>query len=112
MDTEGIEMYLALAILSAVAFTAGDVFMKHSDGLTRLAPTLFVYLFFAGGASLQARAMQSAELSVTSVIVVGLEAALAVGVGMLCFEEGLSLSKATGILLVVAGIVALRCGGD
>ena len=104
-------MYLALALLSAVAFTVGDVFMKHSNGLTRLAPTLLVYLFFVGGASFQARAMRGADLSVTSIVVMGLEAALAVGIGILYFGEGLSLLKATGLVLIVAGIVALQRGG-
>ena len=105
-------MYLVLALLSAVAFTVGDVFMKHSDGLTRLAPTLLVYLFFVGGASFQARAMRGAELSVTAIVVMGLEAALAIGIGLLYFKEGLSLLKVAGLALVVAGIVLLQRSGD
>ena len=105
-------MYLILALLSALAFTAGDVFMKHSDGLTRLAPSLLVYLFFAGGASFQARAMRGAELSVTSIVVMGLEAALAIGIGIVYFKEGLSLFKVAGLVLIVAGIAVLQRSGD
>ena len=44
----------------------------------------------------------------TYVIVLGLEAVLAVSFGALLFAEPLTTSKATAVLLVVGGIAILR----
>ncbi len=101
-------MYLFLAVMAALSFTIGGVFMKHSAGLTRLAPSVLVYLFFAAGASLQTLAMHTTGLGMTYILVLGLEAALALAFGALFFYEGCSLRKLLGVAMVVAGIILLR----
>jgi multidrug transporter EmrE-like cation transporter len=101
-------MYLFLAVMAALSFTIGGVFMNHSAGLTRLAPSLLVYLFFAAGASLQTLAMRTAGLGMTYILVLGLEAMLSLAFGALFFKEGCSLQKLFGAAMVVAGIILLR----
>jgi multidrug transporter EmrE-like cation transporter len=106
--SRGDAMYLFLAVMAALLFTIGGVFMNHSAGLTRLAPSLLVYLFFAAGASLQTLAMRTAGLGMTYVLVLGLEAVLSIAFGALFFKEGCSLQKLFGAATVVAGIIILR----
>ncbi len=101
-------MYLFLAVMAALSFTIGGVFMKHSAGLTRLAPSLLVYLFFAAGASLQTLTMRTAGLGMTYILVLGLEAMLSLAFAALFFKEGCSLLKLFGAAVVVAGIILLR----
>jgi quaternary ammonium compound-resistance protein SugE len=101
-------MPLALASLAAVCFTVGGVFMKRADGLRHAAPTMLFLLLFAVGAALQSQAMRRAELTTTYVIVLGLEAVLAVGFGMLLFAEPMTSRKLCAVALIVVGIALLR----
>lgn len=82
--------------------------MKYCAGFTRLFPTLMIYVMFAIGATLQTMAMKQAELGVTYIFVLGLEAALAFAFGILFFQEGVSLWKIAGVALIVGGIILLR----
>jgi hypothetical protein len=72
-------MQLILSAVAAFCFALGGVFMKQADGI-RHASAAFVFLFlFASGAVLQSEAMRGAGLALTCVLVLGLEAATAVG---------------------------------
>jgi small multidrug resistance pump/quaternary ammonium compound-resistance protein SugE len=101
-------MYCYLSLAAALTFVAGGVFMKWSEGMSRLVPTLLVYLFFAAGATCQTVAMRKAEMGVSYLLVLGLEAVLAFVFGLLFFGEERSPCKLLGVAVVVAGIVLLH----
>ena len=101
-------MPLILSALAALAFTIGGVFMKSADGTRHLLPTVGFLLLFAGGAALQSYAMRGAELGVTYVLVLGLEAMLAFGFGIVLFGEALTVTRIGAVALIVAGIALLR----
>jgi quaternary ammonium compound-resistance protein SugE len=52
--------------------------------------------------------MRGAELATTYVIVLGLEAALAVALGRFVFGEPMTVAKLCAIALIVGGIALLR----
>jgi multidrug transporter EmrE-like cation transporter len=93
---------------AALLFAVGGYFMKLSHGLTRLGPAALVYVCFGLGASLQTLAMRDEQMTVTYVIVLGLEAAMAYLIGALLLDETTTLTKLGGIALVVAGIALLK----
>jgi small multidrug resistance pump len=102
-------MYILMAAGAALCFTIGGIFMQKSQGLTQLLPTSLLFLCFLLGASLQTLAMQkTGEMGKTYVLVVGLEAILAVGFGTFIFHEGYSFLKLLGIVLITVGVVFLR----
>ncbi len=101
-------MITLLAVSAALAYTAGGYYMKLSSGLTVLAPTCAVFAWFAVGAALQTLAMRHESMTVTYVVVLGLEAIAAYGVGALLLDEPSSAVKIVGIVLVVTGIALLR----
>jgi multidrug transporter EmrE-like cation transporter len=106
-------MDFLIAIGAALSFVLGGVFMQMSQGLSQLIPTVSIYLCFGLGATLQTLAIQkSGEMGITYVLIVGLEAVLAVGCGIFFFQEGYSLLKLVGITLVTVGIVFLRSGNS
>src|SRR5262245_48534627 len=105
-------MYLLLTLGAAVAFAVGGICMKSSAGMTRLGPTLLLYLLFAAGASLQTLALRKDDLGVAYLFVLGLEAVLAFGFGWWFFAEGCSWWKVLGVAAVVAGIALLHVGED
>ena len=103
-------MYLLLVSLAAVLFTVGGIFMKLSQGLSELIPSLLLYFFFIAGASLQTIAMRKAALSFTYVIVLGIESVLAFLFGVVLFQENYSYTNVVGVSFIVAGMGFLQNG--
>ncbi|MEZ5401874.1 MAG: SMR family transporter [Bryobacteraceae bacterium] len=99
---------LLLALAAAGAYVAGGVFMKESAGLTRWPPALGVFACFVAGSALQAVSMRDSDMSANYVIVLGLEAALALALGAVVLGEPVSWTKLAGVGLVVAGVAILR----
>ena len=99
---------LALFALAALMYVVGGAFMKYSQGLTQALPTVCLTALFSAGALIQASAMQHEELGSSYVVVLGLEAMLAVALGGVLFGEQVSTRSLIGIVLVVLGIVVLR----
>jgi multidrug transporter EmrE-like cation transporter len=105
-------MYLLLTLGAALAFALGGICMKSSAGMTRIGPTLLLYLLFAAGATLQTLALRKSDLGVAYLFVLGLEAVLAFGFGWWFFAEGCSWWKVLGVAAIVAGIVLLHMDDD
>jgi multidrug resistance protein EbrB len=99
---------LGLYTLAAAFYVVGGVFMKHSAGLTRWLPALALVVVFSAGALVQAWAMKQETLGSSYVVVLGLEALLAVIAGYFLFAEQVSARMLGGVVLVVAGILLLR----
>lgn len=94
--------------LAAFLYAAGGTFMKYSQGLTRLLPTIALVAFFSAGALVQAWAMKHEALGSSYALVLGLEALLAMLAGYVMFTEDLTIRTLSGAGLVVLGIVVLR----
>jgi small multidrug resistance pump len=101
-------MFTMLVCGAALAFAVGGYFMKLSHGLTRVGPAALVYICFGLGASLQTLAMRDEQMTMTYVIVLGLEAVAAYLIGALLLDEITTPAKLGGIALVVAGMVLLK----
>jgi multidrug transporter EmrE-like cation transporter len=97
-----------LIFLAATAFALGGIAMKYADGLSRFIPSLAMLLLFVLGAGIQTVAMKQQQMSVTYIAVLGLEALLAFGFGVVFFKEGYALTKLLGAGLVVLGVAFLR----
>jgi multidrug transporter EmrE-like cation transporter len=103
-----VTVQLTLASLAALCFTLGGVCMKRADGLQHASPTVLFLALFAAGAALQSQAMRGAGLARTYIIVLGLEAALAVALGRLLFAEPMTAIKMLAIALIIGGVALLR----
>ena len=95
---------------ASISFGVGGAFMKVSDGLHRLWPTLAVGLLFLVGTAMLGRAVQREGLTVASVAGLGIEAALAVLLGRYLFGEQLTVVQAAGVVLILGGVLSLRLG--
>jgi multidrug transporter EmrE-like cation transporter len=93
---------------AALSFAVGGYFMKLSQGLSRVGPTALVFVCFGLGAALQTLAMRDEQMTVTYVVVLGLEAMAAYLIGALLLHETTTPAKLGGIGLVVAGIMLLK----
>jgi multidrug transporter EmrE-like cation transporter len=101
-------MVAGMVMMAALAFAVGGIFMKLSEGLTRLPASVGVFALFGLGAALNALAMTRGELGVVYVIVLGLEAVLAFGFGVYFFHEAVTPLRLLAVSLVVIGISILR----
>jgi len=98
----------ALLVMAALSYTCGGVFMKYSQGLTRLLPSMAIGIFFLAGAACQALAMRRQDMSVSYIVVLGLESVLAFVFGRVFFGESVSLSRIVALILITFGIALLR----
>jgi multidrug transporter EmrE-like cation transporter len=101
-------MYAYTVVLAALLFSSGGYFMKLSEGMTRTIPTIAFLLMFSLGAVMQTVALEKTQLSVTYIVVLGIEAVTAFLLGVFMLGEHTSPLKMGGIALVLAGIIALR----
>ena len=101
-------MQFLLLILAAFLFAGGGLFMKASDGLTKLMPSIAVFVFFCAGAACQTVAMKRGEMSAIYVLVLGLEAVTAFILGVVVLGEKASLTKLCALALIVGGIALLE----
>jgi len=67
-------------------------------------------VLFVAGAALLARAVQADQLATTYAVGLGVEAILSAGLGLLVFGERLSVGSACGLVLIGAGVAAVRFG--
>lgn len=101
-------MFLLLAAIAALFYTAGGICMKFSAGFSQPLPTAMAYLLFAMGVSLQIYLMNNTHMGSTYVLVLGLEAACAVMVSLLLFKEAYPPLTMAGIFLIAVGAALLR----
>jgi small multidrug resistance pump/quaternary ammonium compound-resistance protein SugE len=101
-------MALLMLVLAAVAYAVGGLFMKQSEGVSRVLPSVAFLALFAAGATLQAFGMKQADMGVSYVFVLGVEAIVAVVLSALVLHESYSPERIAAITLVVVGIAWLR----
>ncbi len=101
-------MFLLVAILTEVV---GTSLMKASQGLTRLIPTIFMFVLYAISFVFMALALKKIEVGIAYAIWSGLGTAMIAMIGIAWFRESISLPKLAGIILIIAGVVLLNLKG-
>jgi small multidrug resistance pump len=98
-------IWLFVAILLEVAAT---VFLKLSNGFSKLVPTLIMALLYGISFFPLAMALKKMEVSVAYAVWSAVGTAMITIMGMFLFHEKISLVKVGGIALIILGVVALN----
>lgn len=98
-------IYLGLAILFE---SFGSTMLKMSEGFTELWPSIGVAGGFVGSFIFLSFALKSISLSSAYATWSGIGTALTAIIGVIAFNEHLSLMKASALILVIIGIVLLN----
>jgi len=98
-------LLLAFAILFEVCGTA---FLKKSDGFTKWLPTLATFGFYGISLWLLAICLKTVEIGVAYAIWGGVGIVLVSLVGLVYFNEPITLMKGLCIFLIIAGSVGLN----
>ncbi|MCX3060665.1 DMT family transporter [Streptomyces beihaiensis] len=99
---------LAGAIAAEVGATTA---MKYSDGFSRLWPSLVTVAGYLVAFALLAQTLRTVQIGTAYAIWAGTGTAVIAVIGTLFLGEGLTVAKAAGIVLVIAGVVLLNLGG-
>ena len=98
-------IYLLIAILTEVV---GTTLMKVSQGLTRLIPSIFMFVLYGISFVFMALALKKIEVSIAYAVWSGLGTALIAAIGIFWFKESFNIPKLVGIVLIVVGVVLLN----
>ncbi|MFJ3668622.1 DMT family transporter [Streptomyces sp. NPDC090106] len=99
---------LAGAIAAEVAATTA---MKYSEGFSRLLPSLLTVLGYVVSFALLAQTLKTVSVGTAYAIWAGVGTAVIVTIGMVFLGEGMTAVKASGIALIILGVVVLNLGG-
>ena len=101
-------VFLLIAILSEVA---GTICMKLSTGLTKLVPTIAMFVLYGISFSALALSLKTIDVSVSYAVWSGLGTAVIAVAGYFIFGEPLGAFKVASICLIIAGVVGLNLAG-
>ncbi|MFI6977580.1 DMT family transporter [Embleya sp. NPDC050154] len=101
-------LFLGLAISCEVIATS---LLKSTDGFTRLWPTLACLGGYAGAFYLLTLSLRQLQVGTAYAIWSGLGTVAIALVGAVFLNEPVTLLKAFGMALVIAGVVVLNLGG-
>lgn len=96
-----------LLTLTIILEVAGSTFMKLSQGLTVLAPSLGVFICYGLALAGLALALKHIELSIAYAIWSGAGTALTAAIGICVFGESLTLAKLGCLAMIIGGVVGL-----
>ena len=101
-------IYLLIAILTEVV---GTTLMKVSQGLTRLVPSVLMFVLYGVSFVFMALALKKIEVSTAYAIWSGLGTALIAIIGIVWFRESINLPKLVGLVLIIGGVILLNLKG-
>lgn len=101
-------IYLLIAILTEVA---GTTLMKVSQGLTKLVPSVSMFLLYGVSFVFMALALKKIEVGTAYAIWSGLGTAVIAAIGIVAFRESFTFTKMVGLVLIIGGVVLLNLKG-
>ena len=97
-------LFLSGAILLEVA---GTVSMKLSEGFTRPIPSVLLFLFYIASFVFLTFALKKIDVSSAYTIWAGARTALIAIIGILYFNEAITVIKFVSIVLIIIGVIGL-----
>jgi len=102
-------LFLGIAIgAEIIAMTS----LKYSEGFSKPGPTIVVVIGYVIAFFMLGQALKTIEVGVAYAIWAGLGTAIVAIIGITLLGEAVSAMKIVGIVMVIAGVVALNLGGN
>ena len=98
----------AIVAIAGLMETGWALGLKYSEGFTRLWPTVVTILLALGSFYLLSVAMKSLPVGTAYAVWVGIGAIGTAVAAVFLFQEPVNLMRVMGVLLILAGIVALK----
>lgn len=101
-------MSLYAMILAALLFGSSGYFMKLSEGMSKVTPTVSFCLMLVLGGVLQAFVLEKITLGKAYLFVAGLEAITTIVIAIFMLGERPTVFKVAASGVILGGVVALR----
>ncbi len=98
----------AIVAIAGLMETGWALGLKYSDGFTRLIPTVITVVLALGSFYLLSVAMKSLPVGTAYAVWVGIGAIGTAIAAVFLFQEPVNLMRVTGVILILAGIMALK----
>jgi small multidrug resistance pump len=98
-------MYLSLGILFEIIAL---VFMKKSEGFTKLGPILFVFLFYSLALGCLILVLRQMDTSIAYAIWASAGILIMALVGIFYLHEPVTIIKVVSILMILLGVIGLE----
>jgi small multidrug resistance pump len=96
---------LVVAILFGVM---GTVSMKLSEGLQKLKPSICLFVFYLISFAALTMAVQGVDVSIVYAVWSGVGTILVAVIGVLVFQEYISVVKVISLLFIVVGVLGIN----
>lgn len=101
-------VYWLLLLVTIIFEVAGTIAMKLSNGLTKLVPSVLIFVFYGICFSVFAIVVKKIHLSIAYAIWSGVGTLLITIISVYFFKEHISLFQAFCILFIVLGVIGLK----
>jgi quaternary ammonium compound-resistance protein SugE len=98
----------AIVAIAGLMETGWALGLKYSEGFTRLWPTVVTIVLALGSFYLLSLAMKSLPVGTAYAVWVGIGAIGTAVAAVFLFHEPVNVMRVAGVLLILAGIVALK----
>ena len=98
----------AIVAIAGLMETGWALGLKYSEGFTRLWPTVVTIVLALGSFYLLSVAMKGLPVGTAYAVWVGIGAIGTAVAAVFLFHEPVNVMRVTGVLLILAGIVALK----
>ena len=98
-------MILALGIVFEVL---GTICMKYAEGFTKLIPSILVFVFYGISLASLVFVLEKMQVSIAYAIWASAGTALIAIIGIIFFQESVSMTKIISISLIILGILGLE----
>eukprot|EP00584_Thalassiosira_punctigera_P015730 CAMPEP_0172554734 /NCGR_PEP_ID=MMETSP1067-20121228/56226_1 /TAXON_ID=265564 ORGANISM="Thalassiosira punctigera, Strain Tpunct2005C2" /NCGR_SAMPLE_ID=MMETSP1067 /ASSEMBLY_ACC=CAM_ASM_000444 /LENGTH=148 /DNA_ID=CAMNT_0013343161 /DNA_START=21 /DNA_END=467 /DNA_ORIENTATION=- len=105
---DSIYKYWIFLFLAIVFEVAGTTAMKLSDGLTKLIPSIAIYVFYGLSFAIFPLALKRIDLSTAYAIWSGLGTTLTCAVGFIYFDDSINRTKTFAVAAIIGGCIMLK----
>lgn len=98
-------IYLAAAAFFEIVFALS---MKYSEGFTRIVPSVITFFAVIAGVGFLTLSMKTLPVSVAYPIWTSVGTLGTVVLGFFLFGEALTLTKVASVIVIIAGVIALK----
>lgn len=100
-----------LLLIAILAEIAGTLFLKASDGFTKLLPSIGVVVGYAIAFALMAISIKKIDVGITYAIWSGVGIVGAAVGGVVFFDQHLTRMSIIGMAIIIVGVVVMNLGG-
>ncbi|MCH3963735.1 MAG: multidrug efflux SMR transporter [Clostridium sp.] len=104
-------MYWLFLFLAIALELIGTSLMKISNGLTRLIPSVGMFIAYFLCFSIFSLALKKIEVSIAYAIWSGVGITVISILGVAFFKESINMTKVISIILIITGIIGLNLSG-